>query len=224
MILFADLEYVVRGSFSTDVATARFAPSDVRLLELVRVTQRVTQWETRVMNAPQKTFAMLAGVFAFAGISQTSAAEGETVSTPRVTQDRVETTGPNRALLHSGIWILGLSYVPAVIVAAESTRHGDKNLYVPIAGPWMDLATRTDCPANETCNNETANQALIIVDGVFQAIGALNLAGAFLFSETRTVTVGERERRAVGQLSPTLRLVPARVTGSAYGLVAIGAF
>ena len=138
-------------------------------------------------------------------------------------QDRAETTGPNRTMLHTGIWTLGLSYVPAIVVAAESERHGDKNLYVPVAGPWMDLASRGACAPNTKCTNETTNKVLLVIDGIFQGVGALDIIGAFLLPETRTVTTraSRGNEMHVGTLS--FRLTPVRLD-SGYGVSAIGSF
>ncbi len=138
-----------------------------------------------------------------------------------VVRDEATTTGPNRALLHSGIWTLGVAYVPALIVATESSRAADRRLYIPVAGPWLDLSSRGKCPANDTCDHETTNRVLLAVDGVFQGIGALNVIGSFLFPETRTVTVGSKhpeDKRAF-----SVHLTPTRVDG-AYGLAAVGTF
>lgn len=131
--------------------------------------------------------------------------------------ERGTVTGPNRALLHSGIWTLGLSYVPALVVAIESSEGADKNLYVPVAGPWIDLANR-DCPS---CEHETANKALLITDGIFQGIGALQLVGSFLFVETRSVALDAKPH--VAKLPP-LQVAPARLAGGGYGLAARGNF
>jgi len=163
------------------------------------------------------------GVLALTGSTRTAKADDVAPSRQYVVKDQPVTTGPNRALLHSGIWILGLSYVPAVIVAAESNRAGDKSLYIPVAGPWMDLATRSRCPPNLVCN-ETANKVLIVVDGIFQGIGALDIVGAFIFPETRTVTVSASERGETRVSSLSLRVLPAKVSAGAYGLVAVGTF
>ncbi len=140
-----------------------------------------------------------------------------------VVKDQTATTGPNRALLSSGIWILGLSYVPAIVVAAESSRVGDKSLYIPVVGPWMDLATRSNCAPNVTCS-DTSNKVLIVVDGVFQGIGALDIVGAFIFPETRTVTVSASEPRETRGSSLTLRVLPAQLGARGYGLTAVGTF
>jgi len=102
----------------------------------------------------------------------------------------VTTTGPNRALLHTGIFVFGVPYVASVIVAASSDHQGDHNLYLPVVGPWMDLAGRGSCGnlGEMTCGNEAANKVLLVVDGVFQGLGALDIVGAFVFPETRTIS------------------------------------
>jgi hypothetical protein len=126
-------------------------------------------------------------------------------------------TGPNRGLLRAGAWTLGLSYAPALVVAIESSRTADKNLYVPVAGPWMDLAER-DCPA---CERETANKVLLVTDGVFQGIGALQLIGSFLFVETRTSAAFDKPRATKAS---AFKVAPARLPEGGYGLTAHGAF
>jgi len=129
--------------------------------------------------------------------------------------DRVTTTGPDRQLLRSGAWTLGLSYVPALVVAIHSDEPADKNLYIPVAGPWMDYAKR-DCP---TCEHETANKVLLVTDGIFQGVGALQLVGSFLFVETRTTVA--RSPKPIA--TPKLQVAPARIAHG-YGLAARGTF
>ncbi len=171
-----------------------------------------------------KTLAIPLGILALMGCARVASAQDAAAPKPYVVSDQTATTGPNRPLLHSGIWILGLSYVPAVVVAATSSRYGDKNLYIPVVGPWLDLATRGSCPTNVACNNETVNKVLLVVDGIFQGFGALDIVSAFVFPETRTVTVRSSERGADHRSSASIRFLPARVGGNAYGLAAVGAF
>ncbi len=87
----------------------------------------------------------------------------------------------------------------------------------------MDLASRNGCPANVSCS-DTSNKVLIVIDGIFQGIGALNIAGAFIFPETRTVTVSSSERGETRVSSLSLRVSPAQVGTHAYGLAAVGTF
>ncbi len=163
------------------------------------------------------------GFLALTGSPNISRAQDGTAPRPYVVKDQTVSTVPNRPLLHSGIWILGLSYVPAVIVAAESNREGDKRLYIPVAGPWLDLASRSNCPSNVGCSNETSNKVFIVIDGVFQALGAFNIVGAFVFPETRTVTVGSSERSATSVSSLSVHLRPIKI-GANYGVAAVGTF
>jgi len=154
---------------------------------------------------------------------QTARGEEAVERRPEVVKDQTSTTGPNQTLLHSGVWILGLSYVPVVVVAAESGRAGDKNLYIPVAGPWLDLAARRGCQPGISCN-ETANKLLIVIDGIFQGIGALDIVGSFVFPETHTVTVTSSARRESSASSFSFRISPAQVSSRAYCMAAIGTF
>lgn len=135
--------------------------------------------------------------------------------------DRVESTGPNRKLLSSGAWTLGLSYAPALFVAIKSERRGDDYLYYPVVGPWLDLAHRK-CA---TCGDDSLNQALLVTDGVFQGIGALSILGAFLLPERHTTTTVSRAtlKKRQEHAGLDLKLKPVRLS-SGYGLQATARF
>jgi len=89
------------------------------------------------------------------GVGLAVAATANTASAQAARVDTVEYTGPDRGLLHTGIWTLGLSYVPALIVGIESSLPEDRYLFAPVVGPWIDFAKR-DCT---TCGNEKLNKA-----------------------------------------------------------------
>jgi hypothetical protein len=138
--------------------------------------------------------------------------------------DRVEYVGPDRSLLRSGVWTLGLSYVPALVVAIESPLPADRYLYAPVAGPWLDLAHR-ECTS---CRQETLNKVLLVTDGIIQGIGSLEIIGSFLFIERATTTTGEVSAPRVSAKSKSksdfrLRFAPRKIAGG-YGLAAIGSF
>src|SRR5229473_4984867 len=105
-------------------------------------------------------------------------------------RETVSVTSPNGAMIHTGIFTLGVPYVASVVVAASSDHQGDRSLYWPVVGPWMDLADRGSCghTGETSCGNETGNKALLVVDGIFQGIGALDIVGAFVFPETHTIS------------------------------------
>lgn len=129
-----------------------------------------------------------------------------------------QATGPSMVMVGAGVIIFGLSYLPAVVVGATSGLDGDHTLFVPIAGPWIDLAQRPGCAPAGQCNVENTNKVLLATDGVVQALGALTVVGGFLTPARETTSV--RSRRA----GLTLHLLPANLGGSAYGVVALGDF
>ena len=155
------------------------------------------------------------------GITSALEAQAEPSGAVVVTHERVDSAGPNRALLRSGALTLGISYVPALVVAIESDRKGDDYLYYPVAGPWLDLANREHCA---TCEHETLNEVLLVTDGVFQGVGALQIVGAFLFPERRRVYSTKRHTGSVATDSaPRWQLKPVRFSGG-YGLQATARF
>lgn len=123
-----------------------------------------------------------------------------------------EESMPNGSLIGSGLTMFGASYLPSLVVAASSDRAGDTALYIPVVGPWIDLGQRDSrCPGSR-CVGDAANKVLLVVDGVFQGLGALQVLGGFVFPTTRTVT----------QLAG-VRVLPT-VGSSQVGLTAVGSF
>jgi hypothetical protein len=101
------------------------------------------------------TTSLLAALVALASPRNASAAESAV-------------TGPNRSMLESGAWTLGVGYVPA---------HDAER----------------DCP---DCDHETLNKVLLVTDGVVQGVGALQIVGSFLFLETRSASAPNRTKAA----------------------------
>jgi hypothetical protein len=141
-----------------------------------------------------------------------------TASAGAQSREIVTTSGPNRQLLHSGMFALGLPYVASVIVAATSDRSEDKNLYIPVAGPWIDLGNRSGCGqvGQASCNTETAYKVLLIGNGILQGVGALEIVGSFLFPETHTLAVAKAE--------PRVFVTPYYVGTGSYGVSALAQF
>jgi len=130
--------------------------------------------------------------------------------------DTVEYTGPDRGLLKGGVWTLGLSYAPALVVGIASPLPEDRYLLAPVAGPWIDFAKR-DCPS---CAHEGWNKALLVTDGIIQGVGALEILGSFTFVERGTVTRTASWSKKHKPLA--FHLVP-RFIGT-YSLTAVGNF
>lgn len=123
-------------------------------------------------------------------------------------------TVPNRGLITSGVVLLGATYASSLVVAAGTSDYDpDRKLYIPIAGPWMDLAERKgECGRGNapSCDNEDLYQVLLVADGIGQGIGALQILGGFVFPVHRTETVSAS---IVPRLSPKMM-----------GLSAVGTF
>jgi hypothetical protein len=130
-----------------------------------------------------------------------------------------ESTGPDMRTIGGGIVTFGISYGIAIGVAAGSDHEGDHHLFVPLVGPWLDLGDRGSCPLSRSCAAETANRALIVVDGVFQAIGVLSVVSGFVFQTTRDVTT-----TSTSKAEPTLRIEPVQYAHRGLGLAAVGTF
>jgi hypothetical protein len=111
-----------------------------------------------------------------------------------------------------------VAYIPALVVAIESDRSSDNHLYAPVVGPWLALADRDDCSGD--CDGETVNKVLLVTDGVFQGLGALQIVGAFVFPETRTVAVTSAD----GSTAVSFTVTPANMGRRGTGLMAVGNF
>jgi hypothetical protein len=129
----------------------------------------------------------------------------------RSSESNAETT-PNAELIASGVFTLALPYFASVVVASQSTRQGDQYLYTPVAGPWLDLSNRDDCPHTGTCANEAAYRILLVANGVLQGFGALEILSGFMFPETKAPDP-----------SPRVRVVPNVARGGG-GVTAFGTF
>jgi hypothetical protein len=103
-------------------------------------------------------------------------------------------------------------------VAGTSDVSADHHLYVPIAGPWLDLGDRPGCGSGHIgCDTETTYKVLLVVDGLFQGIGALTTVAGFLSPERHELV------STADAGKPTLHVAPASVA-SGYGLAAFGRF
>ncbi len=122
---------------------------------------------------------------------------------------------PNADLIIGGIFLFGSAYAFSAVAAGTSEVPSDRHLWVPVAGPWLDLANRPACGAGAQrpgCQNEPVNKAMLVASGLMQGVGALQMVGGLLFPKTEVVMV----RQGV-------RVVPT-ATGSSVGVSAIGRF
>lgn len=139
-----------------------------------------------------------------AGDPMTSSSNSE----PTFTTETSKSVWPNKPLLVTGATVFSVAYLPALAGAAFSDADRHKDLYIPVAGPWMMLAKG----AEESKGNKT----LLIIDGVAQGFGALMLVSSLFIPERKTkhwYLIGANETM----------LVPSRVA-TGYGLGASGRF
>jgi hypothetical protein len=128
------------------------------------------------------------------------------------------TLRPNLPLLGAGATTFAVGYVPALAIAGISDHEGDNRLYIPVAGPWLDLLERT-CDAGETvaCGCTAAEATALVFDGFVQTVGALEMLAALFDPEERMLV--ERDGRR-----PEVRVVPASLGGRGYGFWVAGGF
>ncbi len=126
---------------------------------------------------------------------------------------------PNRSLLSTGTGLFVVSYGASVVTAAISDRDEDKKLFIPVVGPWMDLADR-NCDVRGCGGNEDVNKAMIITSGVVQGAGVL-LAISSLFVPEK---VEERRLSAKAkEVKPEVRVTPVSFAAGA-GAGVVGRF
>ena len=96
---------------------------------------------------------------------------------------RVESTR-STGVLAAGAVILSLAWLPTAYVGLGSHRDNDRVLVVPLLGPWIDLAGRSECVppgyANmlpvDWCIEESASRAALVASGGLQLLGGVLFA------------------------------------------------
>jgi hypothetical protein len=132
-----------------------------------------------------------------------------------VVVEHEEYRGPRWGMVSSGLFVFAGTYTASFVVASTSDHAGDKALYAPLVGPWLDMANR--CPNG--CTNDLGNKVLLGFDGVFQSIGALSVLSGLLLPRRGHGHVAANEK-----LSPTFQIVPASYGRGTPGLAAVGTF
>ena len=133
---------------------------------------------------------------------------------------RVETSDADGAAITRtiGWWSLGFGYGGAY-VAALSLPGELSYLYIPVAGPWIEVADK-----------HQGLRGLIAVDGFFQTVGATLVIYGIAASGRQLV----RDEGVLARRHPIpqqdrgllahLRLTPGRMGHDGYGMWAIGTF
>jgi hypothetical protein len=118
---------------------------------------------------------------------------------------------PNKVVLVTGGALLVGTYATTAALTAANGPTEDKDLYIPVVGPWINLADRGD-----NRSNQTRDTILIAGSGVLQGIGALMAVSSFF--------IPEKVPAARIQAGPVkVRVTPTAGPGVG-GLGAIGTF
>ncbi len=143
-----------------------------------------------------------------------------------VVAESTTTHPPNVPLIGTGLIALGGAYIPSVIVAAANDNPYDHKLFIPVVGPWMDLAERPGgCGTFGTisCGAETGYKTLLVLSGAFQGLGALATVLGFVTPQSHT-TVVTAKADAKERDKAHVQFFPTTVGRDAYGLGAVGTF
>jgi len=141
-----------------------------------------------------------------------------TAVTSDTVEHRVELIRPNPVLLSTGLLTIVGSYTPAIVVAATSDHRGDQYLYIPVAGPWIDMASRGCAPGQtRRCGATTLETAGLATIGVAHLLGVGQVLASIFIPQPRVMTLHE--------VKPAkLQVTPTMIGSGGYGLSASGAF
>jgi hypothetical protein len=120
---------------------------------------------------------------------------------------------PNKALLITGASLFVGTYVTTAAFAGANGPVADKDLYLPIVGPWINLSERTTASGR---GNDTRDVVLIAGSGVLQGAGAALLVTSFFVPErvpAARISAGNVKMQITPQAGP-----------GAGGLGAVGTF
>jgi hypothetical protein len=131
---------------------------------------------------------------------------------------------PNRALLATGAGIFIASYGASAIVAASNDNTSDDNLFIPVAGPWIDLADRP-CGLFDCGSTEDWNQVLLIGSGVAQGAGVALALLSLVVPEHHEAAIAKAtpRERSLAASKAKVQVTPINVRGGG-GFGAIGTF
>ncbi len=129
----------------------------------------------------------------------------------------------NAAVFTTGALIFGASYGASVVAAStasdDNRERGFDRLYIPVAGPWLALNDRGDCPiTSSACDSETTTKVLLVADGVFQAAGILAMIDGILEPSSHRVQVRNTK------LDTKVRVTPATIGKGGSGFAVFGRF
>ena len=140
-------------------------------------------------GSPGATTATTPATTAPTSTTTTTSADDATAAAPTPMTSMAPPTGesttiyqkrtPNKAMLITGSALFVSTYVTTAALAGANGGLGDKDLYIPIVGPWINIAERT--PGQY--ENNTRDTLLIAGSGVLQGVGAIMAVTSFFVPE-----------------------------------------
>ncbi len=207
------------GAFADDTTTATGATGSTTTSSSTVLTPSspavpVTSTTTTAQGVPPSTVvAPGPTVPATTPTSTTTTTSADPTAAPMAPVERDKVTlykhqRPNKALLITGGSLLVSTYVTTAAVAAGEGSRADRDLYIPVAGPWINLANRE--------STSTGDTVLIAGSGVLQGVGAAMTLASFL--------IPEKVATAQINAGPVKMHVVPTASAGAGGLGAVGTF
>ncbi|MDB4960306.1 MAG: hypothetical protein JWP01_305 [Myxococcales bacterium] len=103
---------------------------------------------------------------------------------------------PTRTALTAGAIIFLTSYGLSIGIGSQSLDEDHRGLYVPVAGPWLVLADRSD--------DDKLTDALLAIDGIAQATGALIIVGALIARTEPRRPESQAARKQLIRITPIM--------------------
>jgi hypothetical protein len=138
----------------------------------------------------------------------------------------VLTEEPRRGFVIGGVAVVGAAYLTGLMVTGVAMDFPNKTAFlaIPVAGPWITLATRDKrCDDDITldCTGDELARRMLIVDGLVQAVGV----GLIAAGMTWTKSVWLREDLASNvEFLPTLNVAASPGLPAPQGMSIVGQF
>ncbi len=156
-------------------------------------------------------------------VMASTASYAQTVRAPPTSPDTPQPIvyrHPNSGFLGKGFFALLGAYFPSMIVAVVNDNSYDRRLYIPVFGPWLDLADRPGCggAGQSTCGAETGYKAFLVLSGAVQGGGAALIVLGLALPERRLPAPPPKTESMI------VHVLPAAMGRGGYGMSAFGTF
>jgi hypothetical protein len=130
---------------------------------------------------------------------------------------------PRKGLVIAGWVTLLVPFGLSASIGLASTNDSDRWLIIPVAGPFGDLASRSNrCSSDLSCALEPVVQTYLALDGVTQAAGVALLSLGYALTKKEWVSDQIPYARSGAPKMATWHLAPHVFEGSKPGIVLFG--